>query len=75
MEPVINPWVYYLIQISFAIKIVAGVLIGFSAIIIGIGIYDEDERKTKIYSIVLVVSILIAVFVPSCNVLTKIFIR
>lgn len=75
MEPVINPWIYYLIQISFAIKSIAGALIGFNIFVIITGIYDEDKRKSKIFSIIFVVSILIVIFVPSCNVLTKIFIR
>lgn len=83
MEPVINPWLFYLIELADSLKLAFGVL-GFAIGIVlilsgqfdGECTYDENvkkkcQKKKKIGLIVLLVGCFVCVLIPSSDTLVK----
>lgn len=83
MEPVINPWLFYLIELADGLKLAFGVLgfaIGLVLIISGRFdsdcTYDENVKKKcwkrkKIGLAVLLVGCFVSVLIPSSDTLVK----
>ena len=72
MEPVINPWMFYLIDVVGAIKVIGIVAMFISVITLLICFLLEEEGGVAFISfIVLIISLLIIIFVPSSDTLIK----
>ena len=72
MEPVINPWMFYLIDVVGAIKAIGIVAMFISVITLLICFLLEEESGVAFISfIVLIISLLIIIFVPSSDTLIK----
>lgn len=83
MTPVISPWVFYVMYIADNVILVSTIIFFFALIVCAFGIitaavdsYDLDEfkRKIKLFKVmlpVLLVSAIVASFVPSENTITK----
>ena len=72
MEPVISPWVFYLIDVVGAIKVIGIVAMFISVITLLICFLLEEESGVAFISfIVLIISLLIIIFVPSSDTLIK----
>ena len=72
MEPVISPWVFYLIDVVGAIKVIGIVAMFISVITLLICFLLEEEGGVAFISfIVLIISLLIIIFVPSSDTLIK----
>lgn len=86
MEPVINPWLFYLIDIAKGIKIIS-LIVSFCVFIpfaYGLGTMvinkeygndDEDylrgKRTFKISLVILIISLGISIFIPSSDTILK----
>ena len=71
MEPVISPWLFYFIDVVGAIKVVGIIVALISAIVFLISFLEEENGITLISFIVLIISLLIIIFVPSSDTLIK----
>nr|DAJ89512.1 MAG TPA: hypothetical protein [Caudoviricetes sp.] len=71
MEPVINPWLFYFIDVVGAIKTVGAILAFISLMALLISFLEEENGILVISFIVLIISSLIIIFVPSSDTLIK----
>lgn len=71
MEPLINPWVFYLFDVVDAIKTIGIVLAFISSLTLLISFAVDEDWIAFVSFIVLIVSLLVAIFVPSSDTLMK----
>lgn len=71
MEPLINPWVFYLFDVVDAIKTIGIVLAFISSLTLLISFAVGEDGIAFVSFIVLIVSLLVAIFVPSSDTLMK----
>jgi predicted membrane-bound spermidine synthase len=71
MTPVINPWVFYVFELATTLKVTSLILAGVT-LAVGLGMWLCDEStKVKVCAWLCGVGLLIGVFVPSSNTVTK----
>ena len=79
MEPIISPWIFYLMSIAEGLKIFSGIS-AFVGFVTAIGIYavfgfERDElapwKYTKFPIIITIIGLIICLFVPSQEIITK----
>ncbi len=81
MTPIISPWFFYLFEVAEGVKLIAtifalaaGVVFSASALML-LDVYGEDYRKflklVKISAVTLSASIIVCIFCPSQDTLTK----
>lgn len=82
-EPIINPWLFYLADVLDAAKIIIGILATASAVmaIVYLGSYSTDRKykkeeelknalhSFKISTVTCAISLSVAVFIPSKNII------
>lgn len=71
MEPVINPWLFYLFDVVDEIKAIGMILAFISILTLLISFAEGENRITFVSFIALIVSLLAAIFVPSSDTLIK----
>lgn len=71
MEPVINPWLFYFIDVVGTIKTIGTIFAFVSIIAFLISFLEEENDVALISFIVLIISSLIIIFVPSSDTLIK----
>lgn len=71
MEPVINPWLFYFIDVVGTIKIIGIIFAAASIIAFLISFLEEENGVAPISFIILIISSLIIIFVPSSDTLIK----
>ena len=79
MEPIISPWIFYLMSIADGLKIFGGIS-AFIGAVVAIGMYtffgfEHDEiapwKYTKFPIIITIIGLIICLFVPSQEIMTK----
>lgn len=71
MEPIINPWLFYFFDVVDAIKIIGMTLAVTSILTLLISFAEGEDGVAFVSFIVLIVSLLAAIFVPSSDTLIK----
>ena len=79
MEPIISPWIFYLMSLADGLKIFSGI-VAFCGAVVALGIYaffgfERDEfapwKYTKFPVIITIIGLIICLFVPSQEIMTK----
>lgn len=71
MEPVINPWLFYFIDVAGTIKGIGIVFAAISGLMFLVSFLEEENGIAFISFIILIISSLIIIFVPSSDTLIK----
>ena len=75
MEPVISPWLFYLIDIAKGIKIIS-LIVSFCVFIpfaygLGTMVINKEYGNFKISLVILIISLGISIFIPSSDTILK----
>lgn len=70
-----NPWIGYLCEVAFFVKFISGVSTFAIIAMLGTGVYEGDEKATKICIIILIVSFLFFIFTPLANTIIKMAVK
>lgn len=79
MEPIISPWIFYLMSVADGLKMFGGIS-AFTGVVAIIGIYaffglERDElapwKYTKFPVIIAIIGLIITLFIPSQEIITK----